>query len=105
MKVLPGVALFSVLAFDPSMAQDSPAEQRGRVYARTHCMQCHSIDPVGPSPLSEAPPFRDLHRRYPVESLSEALSEGIRTGHPGMPEFKLEPDQVGDFIAFLKSLE
>ena len=97
--------LLSIPALDVVMAQKSPAEQRGRVFARTNCAQCHSIDPVGPSPLSEAPPFRQLHERYPVETLEEAFAEGIRTGHPSMPEFRLEPDQIGDLIAFLKSLE
>ena len=52
-----------------------------------------------------APPFRDLHLRYPVENLSEALAEGIVTGHPTMPEFRLDPGQIDDFINFLKSLE
>ncbi|AGA09585.1 Cytochrome c, mono- and diheme variants (plasmid) [Sinorhizobium meliloti GR4] len=97
--------LFCVPAVDAVMAQKSPAEQRGMVFARTTCAQCHSIDRVGASPLSVAPPFRDLHKLYPVETLEEALAEGIRTGHPSMPEFRLEPDQIGDLIAFLKSLE
>lgn len=97
--------LLSFPALDAVMAQQSPSVQRGMVFARTNCAQCHSIDPVGPSPLSVAPPFRDLHKRYPVESLEESLAEGIRTGHPSMPEFRLEPDQIGDLIAFLKSLE
>jgi cytochrome c len=57
------------------------------------------------APLKIAPPFRTLHRRYPVETLHEALAEGIVTGHPTMPEFRLDPDQIGDLIAFLKSLE
>jgi len=83
----------------------SPSEQRGLVFAKTNCSQCHSIDPAGPSPLALAPPFRTLHERYPVEDLEESLAEGIRTGHPSMPEFHLEPDQISDFIAFLKSLE
>ena len=86
-------------------AQTDPNVQRGLVIAKTHCAQCHSIDKVGPSPLSIAPPFRTLHENYPVETLEEALAEGIRTGHPGMPEFRLEPDQIGDLIAFLKLLE
>lgn len=96
--------LASIPAVNAAMAL-SPSEQRGLVFAKTNCAQCHSIDPAGPSPLSVAPPFRDLHERYPVEDLQESLAEGIRTGHPGMPEFVLEPDQIGDFIAFLKSLE
>ena len=86
-------------------AQISPSVQRGFTFARTNCASCHSIDKVSPSPLAIAPPFRELHRRYPVESLSESLAEGIVTGHPSMPEFKLAPDQIGDFIGFLKSLE
>lgn len=96
--------LAAIPAVNAAMAL-SPSEQRGLVFAKTNCSQCHSIDPVGPSPLSEAPPFRDLHKNYPVEDLQESLAEGIRTGHPGMSEFRLEPDQIGDFIAFLKSLE
>ncbi|MGB8118008.1 MAG: cytochrome c, partial [Pseudolabrys sp.] len=51
------------------------------------------------------PPFRELHNRYPVESLEEALGEGIVTGHPNMPEFRLDPGQVGDLISYLKWLE
>ena len=65
----------------------------------------HSIDKVTASPLKLAPPFRELHNRYPVESLEEALGEGIVTGHPNMPEFRLDPGQVGDLISYLKSLE
>jgi hypothetical protein len=41
---------------------------------------------------------------YPVEGLQESLAEGIVTGHPSMPEFRFDADQIGDFIAFLKSL-
>jgi len=79
--------------------------ERGRAYARSHCARCHAIDRSGASPFAPAPPFRTLHERYPVESLQEALAEGIVTGHPAMPEFRLEPEQISDFIAFLKSLE
>ncbi|WP_338634176.1 cytochrome c [Afipia carboxidovorans] len=86
-------------------AMEDPAVQRGRTFARVHCAQCHSIDRVTESPLKIAPAFRTLHTRYPVETLAEALAEGISTGHPTMPEFRLDPDQVGDFIAFLQSLE
>jgi hypothetical protein len=37
--------------------------------------------------------------------LQESLAEGIVTGHPTMPQFSFDGDQVGDFIAFLKTLE
>jgi len=83
----------------------SPAAQRGLVFVRTYCASCHSIDKVSQSALKVAPPLRALHLRYPVESLAESLAEGIITGHPTMAQFQLDPGQVADVIAYLKSLE
>jgi cytochrome c len=83
----------------------SPAEQRGKTYALTNCARCHSVDRVTQSPLKIAPPFRTLHLRYPVDTLAEAFAEGIDTGHPTMPAFVLEPDQIHDLLAYLKTLE
>ncbi len=85
--------------------QLSPEAQQGLAIIRANCARCHAIYKVGESPLKAAPPFRTLHLRYPVESLEEALGEGIITGHPAMPEFRFNPDQVGDVIDYLKSLE
>ena len=79
--------------------------QRGLTIVRTLCASCHSVDKITQSPLRIAPPFRTLHERYPVEDLEESLSEGITTGHPSMPEFRFDPGQVGDIIAYLKTLE
>jgi len=59
----------------------------------------------GDSPMTKSPPFCDLHKRYPVENLQEALGEGIATGHATMPEFKFEPKQVDEIIDYLKTLE
>jgi cytochrome c len=96
-----GLALFMI---SPALAL-SPAEQRGKTFALTNCARCHSIDRVAESPLKIAPPFRTLHRRYPVETLGEALAEGIETGHPTMPMFQLDPDQIHDLLSYLKTLE
>ena len=83
----------------------SPSELRGRDFAQKNCAKCHSIDRVTPSTLKIAPPFRELHHRYPVETLAEAFAEGIYTGHPTMPAFQLEPDQINDLLSYLKTLE
>lgn len=100
---------FAILCALLLHAQQATAQEpkilRGRAFAQANCARCHSIDRFTASPLNIAPPFRKLHQHYPVESLEEALAEGIVTGHPTMPEFQLAPDQVVDFIAFLKSLE
>jgi mono/diheme cytochrome c family protein len=105
MRRLVLAALFSGLGLLPVWAQQDPNVQRGKTFAQTNCAPCHAVGPVGESPIPEAPPFRTLHERYPVENLSEALAEGIVTGHPTMPEFRLDPDQITDLISYLKSLE
>ena len=101
------VAIFVALPPLPANGEEvlSPAAQRGLVIVRINCSRCHAVGKVGDSPLPIAPPFRTLHERYPVEDLQEPLAEGIVTGHPTMPEFRFDPGQVGDVIAYLKSLE
>ena len=99
-------ALGGCIALGAMLPTDADADvEQGPRLARLYCARCHAIDRVSPSPLTIAPPFRTLHERYSVEMLQEALAEGIVTGHPSMPEFSFEPDQVNDFILFLKSLE
>jgi hypothetical protein len=105
MRIVATAAFALTLLPVVALGQTAPEVQRGITLARTHCVRCHSIDKVSPSPITIAPPFRDLHKRYKVENLAEALGEGIVTGHPTMPEFRFAPDQVGDFIAFLNSLK
>jgi mono/diheme cytochrome c family protein len=95
---------FTLIALTSAMAA-SPQEQRGKTFALNNCAKCHSIDKVTASPLKIAPPFRTLHKRYPIETIGEALAEGIYTGHPTMPAFQLDPDQIGDLLAYLKTLE
>lgn len=104
------IALASAVAvagmIDAVQAQSqTPSIQRGLNYVRANCARCHAIDKVSESPLKIAPPFRTLHLKYPVETLQEAFAEGIQTGHQNMPEFRLEADQIGDVIAYLRTLE
>ena len=106
MKLIPlAFAALSMSGLAVQAQQMSPSVQRGLAFVRTNCSRCHSIDKISPSPLRAAPPFRVLHLRYPIDTLEEAFAEGIVTGHPSMPEFRLETDQIADVLAFLKSLE
>jgi len=81
-----------------------PSVQRGLSFSKNNCARCHTIGRYGASPLRDAPPFRDLKQRYPLEDLYESLSEGIMTGHPTMPVWRLEPDQIHDLIDYMKTL-
>src|SRR5262245_26482079 len=85
--------------------QIEPAVQRGRTLLQAECARCHSVGATGDSPFRIAPPFRTLHQKYPIESLRKSLAEGIITGHPTMPEFRFDPGQVDDILAYLKTLE
>jgi cytochrome c len=103
MKAILPIVFVLLFALGGAARAENP--EHGRSIARKNCARCHSIDKTSQSRLRAAPPFRTLHTRYPVESLSEALAEGIVTGHPEMPEFAFDPQDVGDLIAFLKTLE
>jgi len=85
------------------------AVQRGKQFVDKNCATCHAVGLEGPSPYAPAPPFRTLHERYDVGDLAEAFAEGIIVPHKDggrqMPEFVLEPQQIDDVIAFLRSLE
>jgi len=89
---------------DPAAAQGSPA--RGKDIAEKKCALCHAVGPTGDSADQKAPPFRTLSQRYPIDSLQEALAEGITVGHEGvsMPEFRMEPGEIDDFLSYLKSI-
>lgn len=97
----PGVG---VVQAEGSLAEAAQVE-RGRLIAKEACAACHAIGADDASPNADAPAFRDLGQRYPVEDLAESLAEGIVTGHPDMPEVALEAQDVSFFIAYLKSIQ
>ncbi len=102
----PRVALVALLLAGlsgPAVAAENP--KRGEDLLKRDCASCHAVGRTGESTHKFAPAFRTLGQRYPVESLEEALGEGIMSGHPDMPEFKFDADDVGDIIAYLKSIQ
>jgi cytochrome c len=93
-------------AMPPASAQESGASlKRGETLLTRNCSRCHATGSAGLSPHPEAPPFRTLSRRYPIEGLGEALAEGLFVGHPDMPQFTFEARDVGAIIAYLKSIQ
>ena len=82
----------------------SASADRGQAIARENCGRCHAIGRVSPSPHKEAPPFRYVARQGNPADLEEALAEGIVVGHKDMPEIRLSPRDISDFIAYLKRL-
>jgi cytochrome c len=87
------------------MAQDGALERRGQELLSTNCARCHAIGRTGQSTHPEAPPFRTLGSRYPIDALAEALAEGLSSGHPDMPEFRFEVPDVDAILAYLNSIQ
>ncbi len=95
------VLLALAVLLSPARAQET---SDGAKIARKYCSRCHSIGASGRSPHPSAPPFRQIAAKGHVDDLQEALAEGIIVGHPAMPEFAFQPQQIGDFLAYLKGL-
>jgi cytochrome c len=96
-------ALLGLASIEPAVAANDL--KRGETLLTRDCSPCHAVGRSGESPRKDAPAFRTLGKRYPIESLEEALGEGIMSGHPDMPEFKYDADDVGGIIAYLKSIQ
>jgi mono/diheme cytochrome c family protein len=102
--VLLAAALLASLAPAATPAEQSRA-QRGQELLAANCARCHAIGRTGGSPHADAPPFRTLSRKYPIEGLAEALAEGLYVGHADMPEFVFEPRDVGAILEYLNSIQ
>jgi mono/diheme cytochrome c family protein len=103
----PLVSVLLVLASaGAALPQDRRAlEARGEGVLTANCSRCHAVGRTGNSTHPQAPPFRTLGQRYPIEVLAEALAEGLSSGHPDMPEFRFEIDDVDAILAYLESIQ
>lgn len=94
-----------VTAACASVSAPAVAGSRGKALVEGNCARCHAPGKTGNSTHPDAPPFRILSQRYSLDSLEEALAEGISTGHPDMPEFVATPDQISAIIDYIGSLQ
>ncbi len=100
-----GACLVFVWLAHPAQAAEEDLAARGEVLVKENCARCHAIGKEGDSPHKEAPPFRTLSAKYPVEDLAESLAEGIMSGHPDMPIFVFGPQDVQAVIDYLESIQ
>jgi len=100
-----GIIAVAVLAGSLCGPAWAASADRGEALINRHCSGCHAVGRQGVSREPAAPPLRELHRRYDPEALGEALAEGLLVGHPLMPEFRFEADDVQSIILYLKSIQ
>jgi cytochrome c len=99
------LGVYLALLASAAAAEDMATLRRGEALLARNCSRCHATGSVGESQHPQAPLFRTLAKRYPVESLEEALGEGIISGHPDMPESIFSGEDVGAIVIYLKSIQ
>ena len=99
------VPLLAMALFMLAADLQNTGVERGYALIRANCSGCHAAGRADVSPMPDAPPLREVHQRYPVEQLAEALAEGLTTGHSDKPAFQFDAREVDDIIEYLKSLE
>ena len=96
--------VFSAIIF-ANLAQADELTEYGKKIVETNCSRCHAISTNDTSPHKDAPAFRTLSKRYPIDALAEAFAEGIYAGHPDMPEFEASPEQIDAILAYMNSIQ
>lgn len=100
---LPFIALIAFTA--PALAQDDAAMiAEGKRLASINCTRCHNIEATGESPLTDAPPFREIAKNYDPEELVDGFMEGLAVRHPMMPDWDVTEPQARELAAFVMSL-
>lgn len=86
-------------------APDAAVISDGHEVAQMNCASCHAVEMRGDSPLAEAPPFREIGKRYSFPVLEEELVAGVGVGHPPMPKFQLSPRGVDALLAYMRQIQ
>lgn len=95
----------AAFASDQNYPTDPVSLATGEELAQIYCASCHAVGTLDESAQTGAPAFRDLSKRYPLESLEEPLAEGIVTAHDNMPEFAFEADDIEAFLGYLSTIQ
>jgi mono/diheme cytochrome c family protein len=97
------LAIAFTTGFAGVAASQDPIEH-GRALVVENCSGCHAIGGDGESPHPQAPPFRKLSERFPIDALEETFVNSIDTGHPGMPVFDASRQQIENIVAYIGSV-
>ena len=62
------------------------------------------VEAVGASPLKQAPPMREIYRRFAPRELQAELSEGMVSRHRTMPQIDFSDEDVDAILAYLYAL-
>ena len=90
-------------------AQNKPVSDpyfdRGLALVRHNCGTCHAVESRGESAHPDAPPFRDLLQRYPIDALEETFIDSIYSEHPDMPVFSVTSEQLDAILYYIAVIQ
>ena len=85
-------------------ANTTEIEARGKAILQEKCGRCHAVAAEGHSPLSGAPPMRDIYVRYVPRELQEELLQGMVSKHKAMPQIEFSQEEVAAIMTYLYAL-
>jgi mono/diheme cytochrome c family protein len=99
-----GAGLLLCLPATVDAAKLSKVAIRGKAILQEKCGRCHAIEPVGESPLKQAPPMRDIYGRFNPRELQAELSEGKVSKHKEMPQIQFSDEDVHAILTYLYAI-
>ena len=78
--------------------------ETGRGIASDQCAGCHGMDKEN-AVRTDAPALRHVLADYDSEALKESFREGIKVGHPDMPDFAFSPIESDVLLSYLISIQ
>ena len=76
---------------------------RGAGLAERWCAQCHGVLPNQPSAAPKVPSFSEIAAE--PSATEPSLRVFLRTPHPSMPNFILQPDDIDDLVDYILSMK
>ena len=104
-RIRAAAALLFVFALPAAAQENDPVIAYGKALVEANCAACHGIGATDESHHPDAPPFRVLWERYPIDALEESFVEGIAVGPPDMPQFTATPQQIAAILDYIASLQ
>lgn len=94
----------ALATFSPTPGSADDIVETGRALVVANCAGCHAVGLNDTSLHRDAPAFRDLEERFPLDALEDTFVGTIDTGHPGMPVFDASQEQIDAIIAYIASI-
>ncbi|MCA8900834.1 MAG: cytochrome c [Hyphomonas sp.] len=76
----------------------------GQGLAEDNCARCHGLGQEDP-PRTDAPALRHLLTGLDSEAIKDDFREGIKIGHPDMPQFEFTPMETDMLLAYIRSIQ